>query len=197
MNHPEEGHAPRPASKSKSSGFVGLGITSLAVFLGGTLSLGGLNTTMDWTNREEFCISCHEMADNPLREYQQTLHDKNRVGVHAVCADCHVPKEWGPKILAKIRATKDVYHHLLGTIDTREKYAARRLQMAQVVWDSMRADDSKACRNCHRVSAMDFQEQQGRAARKHRQLAERGQTCIDCHKGVAHELPAGYEETDL
>jgi hypothetical protein len=23
-----------------------------------------------------------------------------------------------------------------------------------------------------------------------------GETCIDCHKGIAHKLPAGYDEED-
>ena len=31
--------------------------------LGGILIWGGLNTGMEYTNRTEFCTSCHEMTD--------------------------------------------------------------------------------------------------------------------------------------
>jgi cytochrome c-type protein NapC len=147
---------------------------------------------MEWTNREEFCISCHEMQIN-YDEYQESAHDVNRVGVKATCPDCHVPKAWGPKVLAKIRASKDLYHHLLGTLDSPEKYQNERLHMAERVWQFMKETDSQTCRNCHDVDSMDFEQQQGRARRKHKKLTENGKTCIDCHKGIAHELPDGFE----
>jgi nitrate/TMAO reductase-like tetraheme cytochrome c subunit len=34
------------------------------------------------------------------------------------------------------------------------------------------------------------------AQKKHtaERMREKGETCIDCHKGIAHKLPEGYEE---
>ncbi len=31
------------------------------------------------------------------------------------------------------------------------------------------------------------------AARKHQAAMKKGETCIDCHKGVARALPAGHD----
>ena len=83
-------------------------------------------------------------------------------------------------------------HHLLGTVDTREKFRVRRLHMAQAVWTLLKATDSRECRACHEAGKMDLEAQDGRAARKHEQMAINGKTCIDCHKGIAHSLPDEY-----
>ena len=172
---------------------------SLSVVIGavvvGVLITTGFHGVLNATNSESFCISCHEMELN-LEEYKGTVHYKNRTGVRATCPDCHVPKDFGPKMVAKIRAVKDVWHHLIGTIDTKEKYEAYRLKMAKAVWQKMEETDSRECRSCHTVEGMEFEEQQGRAARKHKTMAEKGKTCIDCHKGVAHELPEDFDEDE-
>jgi len=70
------------------------------------------------------------------------------------------------------------------------------LTMAKRVWEKMKDTDSRECRRCHVVDSMALDEQQGRAARKHESMKESGKTCIDCHKGVAHELPQDYDETE-
>ena len=38
--------------------------------------------------------------------------------------------------------------------------------------------------------------QESRAAKRHRDAIDQGKTCIDCHKGIAHELPAGAFEAE-
>jgi len=54
----------------------------------------------------------------------------------------------------------------------------------------MKANDSLECRNCHSAVAMDLSKQTQRAAEIHtRYLLSGSATCIDCHKGIAHELP--------
>ena len=93
-------------------------------------------------------------------------------------------------MLRKVQATqREVWHWIIGTIDTREEFDARRALLAQDVWDSMRATDSRECRACHDVARMDFAEQDRYAARRHQNADERGETCIDCHQGVAHVVP--------
>jgi cytochrome c-type protein NapC len=165
-----------------------------ALLLGGTLVVV-FYKALDATNHEAFCISCHEMKIN-YEEYKDSMHYRNPSGVRATCPDCHVPREFGPKMAAKLRAAKDVWHHLLGTLDTREKYEAQRLRMAKMVWQEMQETDSRECRTCHRIESMDFDEQGKRAARKHQRMAEKGKTCIDCHRGVAHELPDTIDEVE-
>lgn len=165
-------------------------IVAVGFFLG-IAFWGSFNWAMELTNNETFCISCHEMEQNVYREYKQTAHYSNHSGVRATCPDCHVPKEWIHKVIRKIQATNELYHKALGSIDTREKFEAKRLQLAQNVWRAMAKTDSRECRNCHNFDFMDFTLQEGRAAQNHQKAIDEGKTCIDCHKGIAHDLPEG------
>ncbi|MBL8698056.1 MAG: NapC/NirT family cytochrome c [Alphaproteobacteria bacterium] len=158
---------------------------------GGVVSWGGFNWAMEMTNNEGFCITCHEMERNVFREYRQTAHYTNRTGVRATCPDCHVPKEWVHKVARKIQATGELYGHMVGVIDTPEKFEAKRLELAMRVWDTMKRTDSRECRNCHNFSHMDFSNQEPRSSQRHQAGLNQGMTCIDCHKGIAHKLPAG------
>lgn len=166
-----------------------LGTLLIVGFVSGIVFWGGFNTAMEMTNNEEFCISCHEMEDNVYQEYKQTIHYSNRTGVRATCPDCHVPKEWNHKVVRKIQASNELLHKALGTIDTREKFEAKRLTLASNVWRVMKETDSRECRNCHNFDFMDFGEQGRRAVKSHAEGLDAGKTCIDCHKGIAHELP--------
>jgi cytochrome c-type protein NapC len=160
-----------------------------AGFVLGILFWGGFNWALELTNTESFCVSCHEMRDNVYVEYRNTIHYQNRTGVRATCPDCHVPKEWTYKIVRKIRASNELWHKLLGSIDTPEKFNAKRLVLAQHEWDRMRRTDSRECRNCHHYEYMDYAEQNRRSAARHQEGFNQGKTCIDCHRGIAHTLP--------
>ncbi|MCK4676216.1 MAG: NapC/NirT family cytochrome c, partial [Gammaproteobacteria bacterium] len=158
-------------------------------FIAGIVMWGGFNTTMEVTNTLPFCISCHEMESTVYQEYKHSVHYTNRSGVSATCSDCHVPKDWLPKVIRKISASKELYHWIKGSIDTPEKFEAKRHELATRVWDSMKASDSRECRNCHQFSAMALKEQTRFAARIHGDAPTKGRTCIDCHKGITHKLP--------
>ena len=170
----------------QATGWLGV----VFLFIAGIVFWAGFNTVLEATNTEEFCISCHEMKTTVYEEYRLTNHALSRSGVRATCPDCHVPKPFVPKMIAKIRASKDVYHNLLGTIDTTEKFNARRLEMAEAVWTRMKETDSRECRNCHDDQSFDYMKQSRRAATLHQEGLNDGKTCIDCHKGIAHRLPA-------
>lgn len=159
------------------------------VFFAGVIVWGGLNTVMEATNTMEFCISCHEMRDNVYVEYKETVHYQNTKGVRAICSDCHVPDSWGPKVARKIRASNEVFHWLMGTIDTKEKYEAHRLELAQKVWTEMKENNSRECRNCHTYSAMHWEKQSSRAKKWMQEAEKQDMACVECHKGVAHKLP--------
>lgn len=167
---------------------IGLGGLAIA-FAAGIIFWGGFNTVMEWTNTEKFCISCHEMEENVYQEYRNTIHYTNRTGVRAICSDCHVPKEWVPKMIRKVQATRELYGKVMGTIDTPEKFEANRLRLAQNEWRRMKANDSQECRNCHGYEYFDYSVQGRRSNQMHQQAFAEGQTCIDCHKGIAHKLP--------
>ena len=113
--------------------------TALLLFVAGIVFWGGFNWALEATNKESFCISCHEMEENVFREYQNTVHYTNRTGVRATCPDCHVPKEWGPKMIRKIQASNEVLHKILGSIDTPEKVAELEKAVMKLVDGSLGA----------------------------------------------------------
>lgn len=167
--------------------FWGMPIVGIAVmFVAGIVFWGGFNTAMEATNTEKFCISCHEMNDFVYQEYKGTIHDVNRSGVGAVCSDCHVPRDWTHKVIRKIKASRELWGKLTGTISTEEKFEAKRLQLAMNEWERMKSTDSIECRNCHGFDSMMPEFQRPRARQQHLNAMEAGQTCIDCHKGIAH-----------
>lgn len=165
-------------------------------FVSGILFWGGFHTAMDATNTLEFCIGCHEMRDTVYAEYKETVHYANRSGVRAVCSDCHVPKDWAHKVVRKIKASHDVYGTLMGTIDTKEKFEAKRMEMATNQWKGMKETDSRECRNCHTFEGMSALKQKPAAQKKHATATKEGKTCIDCHKGIAHLLPKEYKDPE-
>ncbi|TKZ22542.1 4Fe-4S ferredoxin [Shimia litoralis] len=175
------------------TGVISLGALLIAGFLTGIFFWGGFHWALEATNNEQFCISCHEMNDTPYAEYQGTVHQNNSSGVRATCPDCHVPKEWGPKMIRKVQASQELYGHFVsGFVDTPEKFEEHRLYLAKRVWTAMKKTDSRECRNCHKFEYMDFTQQENRAAENHQKALDEGKTCIDCHQGIAHSLPEGY-----
>lgn len=171
----------RPSSR------YGLGSLLVVGAFGGVLFWGAFNWAMELSNTETFCISCHEMRSTVYAELKKTIHFTNPSGVRANCADCHVPKEWIYKVARKIQATNELYHHILGTVNTPEKFEAKRLELARHVWKSMKASDSRECRNCHSADSMALAKQSPRARGQHADADKQGETCIDCHKGIAHK----------
>jgi len=165
------------------------------MFIAGIIFWGGFNTAMEATNTLDFCISCHEMESTVYQEYRHSIHYKNSSGVQATCPDCHVPREWTHKIVRKIQASVEVYHWLMGSINTPEKFEAKRLHLAEKVWQTMKATDSRECRNCHNFNAMELARQGLFAQKKHHLAQQEGKTCIDCHKGISHQLPREKETT--
>lgn len=171
------------------------GLTALFIF---AVSFGISGAyVLAHTSTEEFCVSCHEMSYN-YAEYKGSIHDSNRTGVRAICTDCHVPHEPGPLVWAKIKATKDLYYtYISPSIDTPEKFEAKRAHMAQNIWREMKANDSQTCRSCHREDKMDPNLQSEKAKVRHAKAKLDGKTCIECHFAIAHKEPEGPGPAEL
>ena len=166
----------------KTPSKVAVGLVLFMGFMGGLLFWGGFNTVMEKTNSEEFCAGCHAPI---VKEIQETIHFSNRSGVRAICSDCHVPHNWTDKIVRKVQASKEIFSHMMGTIDTPEKFNARRGHLAEREWQRMKNNDSQECRNCHQFNYMDFSEQAPRSAKQHSTaLASGDKTCVEI--GRAH-----------
>jgi cytochrome c-type protein NapC len=160
--------------------------TFVTAMLLGAVALASFNGIMAFTSTDDFCGgSCHEM-EQPLQALQQTAHYKNSHGVAVHCSDCHIPKEFLPKMIRKVEASREVWGHLTGLIDTPEKYAAHRPAMRERELNRIRANDSQECRNCHSLEKMDFSTQERAVRRYHRGMEQRQKTCVDCHEGIAH-----------
>lgn len=178
----------RPSVKYSMLGLL------VAGFFSGIIFWGGFNTGMEATNKMDFCIGCHEMRDNVYEEYKTTIHFSNRTGVRAVCSDCHVPRDWTHKMIRKVKASYEVWGKLTGKIDTKEKFEANRMAMAEREWARMKATNSIECRNCHDFEAMSPELQKKTPYKKHMDAKAAGQTCIECHQGIAHRLPKGFKK---
>ena len=177
----------------KSRWLLGIPLGGFFLFFCGVIAWTVFDTVVAVTNTEGFCANaCHSMRAYIEPEWSKSVHYSNRTGVRAGCPDCHVPSAFVPKMVAKVLAVKDLYHEIIGTMDTREEFEERRLLMAQRVWDKMKATDSRECRGCHDIAHMAFDKQ---LSFQHNPVQEMGRTCIDCHKGIAHNLPKGDELT--
>lgn len=182
-------------SKPRSRWLLGIPVGGLLMIAVGIVLANGASYALHVTSSNEFCSNaCHYQREFAAVELAESVHGSNAAGVRAGCPDCHVPKPFVPLMIRKIEASTELWGHLTGIIDTREKYEAHKLVMAQKVWDTMKRTNSRECRSCHDFKAMKFDDQERVAARRHQKAMEKGQTCIDCHKGVAHKLPPGYED---
>jgi len=163
------------------------------MFISGIIFVAIFNTAIEATNTTYFCISCHSMQHN-FHELKQNVHYNNASGVTVGCPDCHVPTDLAPKLWAKLVAVKDIYHEIIGTIDTPEKFEANRWRLANRIWEKMRATDSRECRQCHSFEHMDLAEPDSYARKMHQRAVDQEKTCIDCHTGIAHEEPYKPED---
>ncbi|NDR58896.1 NapC/NirT family cytochrome c [Aliiruegeria sabulilitoris] len=179
------------------SGVLSTGFLLAIGVLIGAIGLVGAHSALKATETTEFCVSCHELTP-VYEEYKLSAHYSNASGVQAGCADCHVPEPFVPYVIDHYRALGEAYSSFTGKIDTPEKFEEHRLEMAERVWDEMKASDSRECRSCHVEHAMDFEKQAPEAAKLMQVGFANGETCIDCHKGIAHKLPdmsQGYKKT--
>lgn len=160
------------------------------IVLGGVLGLGaaGISASLiESTSTNEFCVSCHEMTW-PQATYRSQPHFRSASGVRPGCKDCHIPHDgWFNTMTAKLtQGTRDIWLHMMGKLDTPEKYQEHRAELAKRVWARLEKNDSGTCRNCHVAEAMDLEKQGPAAALMHAKAQEGGVTCIQCHKGIGH-----------
>jgi cytochrome c-type protein NapC len=183
--------------RSWGSGPGSLGVLVLGLFAG-ALVFGSVGSFMVYANSEHFCATaCHEMSQLQ-KEHKGTVHDVNRSGVRATCNDCHVPHAYIPNYLAKLGLWSDVWGHFVTrSINTPEKFEAKRYELAKRVWLDMKKNDSRECRHCHTTAKMNPDKQSEKALRRHEKGRQEGLTCIDCHFAMSHNEPDGPGPQEL
>ena len=174
------------SSRRGLSGFLGIFCIG---GIAGLIAAGGIASGVNYTSTNQFCVSCH-YAQWPEAEYQALGHFANAAGVRAGCGDCHFDHDpWWQTVWQKARfGTSHMIAEWQGTVATRELYDARRLELAERVWDHLEATDSSWCMNCHSWEAMTLEAQSPSATGAHGRAMEAGRTCIICHKGVGHGI---------
>jgi nitrate/TMAO reductase-like tetraheme cytochrome c subunit len=181
--------------RPRSKWLLGIPIGGLIAFGLGVVALGATNYMMHATSSNEFCYSCHSHEAFIKPEYEASSHFLNTSGVRVQCADCHLPKDsWFDLTLTKMIVSLDIIPEMMGKIDTKEKYEEHRTEMAESVWRQFKKNDSRFCRSCHSVDAMDLESQGRSTARRHSRSMENGDTCIDCHYGIVHDVPESADE---
>jgi nitrate/TMAO reductase-like tetraheme cytochrome c subunit len=168
-----------------AAGFCG------AVVLGMAMTSAWV-TVIEHTNHTSFCIGCHVMADTVYPEYQQTKHFKNQHGVVVGCPDCHVPQySWADELVVKVATAKELYAFFLRGVRTAEAFTPERPRLAREVWAKFYETNARECRHCHDYNNMVFAEQSQAAQLIHPVAMQTNANCLDCHKGVVHEIPPG------
>ncbi|MBE9538126.1 MAG: NapC/NirT family cytochrome c [Proteobacteria bacterium] len=170
----------RPSPSRSILALVALGLVI------GVVGVIAFEASLHASSTEKFCIGCHEMQANPYVQLQKTSHFDNVTGVRPTCSDCHVPREFIPKMIRKIEAAREVWGNITGIIDTPEKYAAHAPAMKRREIARMQANDSQECRNCHDTKRWMASLQSDKAQQYHAAKRLNGKTCIDCHTGIAH-----------
>lgn len=174
---------------------LGIPLGGFVAFVLGAIALGTTNYILHETSTTEFCYTCHSHDAIIRPEYEASGHFRNLAGVRAACADCHLPHDnWFELVWTKAVVSLDIIPELMGKIDTAEKFESHRAAMAESVWRQFIANDSKFCRSCHSVDAMDLEGQSRRTARMHAGEAQPGKTCVDCHYGIVHKEPENAAE---
>jgi nitrate/TMAO reductase-like tetraheme cytochrome c subunit len=181
----------------KSKWLLGIPIGGFVMMGVGAAGLLGMNYALHATSTSEFCLSCHTHKGISEQEFASAGHSFNGTGIRAECADCHLPnpeEKWFSYVKMKMIVSLDIFAELRGVANTPEKYEAKRGEWAKHVWTEYRKNDSEFCRHCHEFDHMTIEQQPRLAQRRHKHAMENGQTCIDCHQGIAHALPENWEE---
>jgi cytochrome c-type protein NapC len=140
-----------------------------------------------YTSTDAFCGSCHAMARIAAEpNFTQSAHRSNAAGVTPSCGDCHVPAtNWFVETYTHIvKGIKDVVAQQAHDYTDTAVWEARRVELAHLVRDEMRSQDSVTCRSCHDAQVIRPPSERGHAA--HALLRDGRMTCIDCHFNLVH-----------
>lgn len=145
----------------------------------------GVQYAFEKTSDEPFCTSCHAMQAMG-ETFKQSVHGgNNRAGFTAECNDCHLPHDNVLNyLITKVRmGTNDLFTEL--TSDPADiDWIAKLEHSDRYVYDS-------GCMHCHKNLKITSEW-------VHESYFSGGmESCLGCHKEVAHPGLAGYLKTSL
>jgi cytochrome c-type protein NapC len=164
----------------------------LALVVGAIVAVPTTEAVDRYFSTDQFCAqTCHTMEATVATEYREATHWQTPTGVRAHCADCHVSEGLTLAMWDHFLGTSDLIAFLAG-VRTPEDFEEVRPEAAHRVRMAMLADDSKHCRSCHVMEAI--QPERTRGQRQHAEALETGTTCIACHYNLVHTEVEPSEE---
>jgi len=148
----------------------------------------GLKAFLPTHYSQEFCTSCHIENDENKPKNKLTIHHSRKGDVPADCVDCHTLNPLTHRIFHEIQARYESLQKLIDSTYSAEQLEEKRLRLAKQVWETMKSNNSSECRACHTDEAMNPRLQTPEAKKQHLDAFKSGATCIDCHKGIAHQI---------
>ncbi|MEX2647497.1 MAG: NapC/NirT family cytochrome c [Alphaproteobacteria bacterium] len=143
-----------------------------------------------------FCAAtCHAMTVTVAEELKASAHWTTKTGVRPECRDCHVSEGLAAAYWDHFVGLRELYAAVIEGIDTVEEFEERRAALADRVRLAMVATDSRNCRTCHLMEAI--QPERPRGQKQHEEAREKGITCIVCHYNLVHKeapLSAAFDE---
>jgi len=166
------------------------GATGLALIIGlavGVLAGAPITDSVDrYFSSNEFCANtCHVMTATVAEELKGSKHWTTPTGVRPGCGDCHVSEGLAAAYWDHIVGTGELYAFVFEGVRTVESFEERRAAAADRVRFEMLANDSKNCRTCHVMEAI--QPERIRGQRQHQEARDKGITCIVCHYNLVHK----------
>jgi nitrate/TMAO reductase-like tetraheme cytochrome c subunit len=180
------GHERRADRRKRVGLWTSAGLVAAGVLVGLLLAGGGA-VAVHHTDTTDFCTGCH-VYDRFAESFEHTQHQANLTGVQVGCVDCHVPGDSLIEMLwTKSRSgTRAFWAYYVTGLDTPAEFEAARPRLQADAHAWFVATDSRTCRTCHEVAAMDLQAQRAGARASHQAAAAGRYTCVDCHSDVPH-----------
>ena len=165
----------------------------LALGVGAIIAVPSTDAVDHYFSTDRFCAeTCHVMTATVAKEFQDSPHWNTATGVRPSCADCHVSEGLTMATWDHFVGTHELFAFAVRGIRTPEAFEEERAGAANRVRMKMLANDSKNCRSCHVMQAI--QPERTRGQRQHAQALEDGTTCIACHYNLVHKEVEPSEE---
>lgn len=179
---------------TKGKGWILIALIGVAVGLAAALAAEKVHHV---TSTDAFCgTSCHSMEAYVANDeaYVTSAHQTSWSGVHAGCADCHIPEGLVASTWAHVKGgIKDIIAENTNDFSDPAVWEERRERLAHRVRDWFVETDSATCRRCHdQETEIDPGFLRGRDA--HKLAIKEKVTCVACHFNLVHQPVPPAEE---
>ena len=97
----------KPSASWSLGTLMGMGVVA------GVIGVPTFNFVVHETSSDAFCLLCH--ADDIQPEYEGTVHHTNAIGLRVTCENCHLPREYFPRLIKKAKSgARDIFYTVEG-----------------------------------------------------------------------------------